>query len=331
MKRAFTLVELLVVIAIIGTLVGLLLPAVQSARSSARRLQCSNNLKQLALGMLNYESVNKGFPAGSLMWEGDDISTRHTVAWYDDFTWVASMGPYIEQTAWFDLFDFKLALGNDANEKGRRVYIKLFGCPSDGMVKNEWQTKTWCRWRANYVVNFGNTNFMQDNQGSPKPNSNEDADSYDANNQYFWGAPFQPRRLTRLSQITDGTSTTLLMSETLALPDTSSLSYTWGGIISDVNTGGGQQFTGWFPPNDQSGDIIVRQLLDVSFYAQNDIPYPVLGGSYHDVKLAARSHHTGGVNASRCDGSVNYYTNNIELFVWRGLASARGSEVFADE
>lgn len=331
MKRGFTLVELLVVIAIIGILIGLLLPAVQSVREAARRLQCSNNLKQLALGMLNYESVSKGFPAGSLMWEGDDISTRQGVAWYDDFTWVASMGPYIEQQAWFDKFDFRVSLCNVKNEDARRVYIKSFGCPSDGMVKNEWAAANWCRWRANYVVNFGNTNFMQENQGSPTTSSSISDEDFDPVNQFFGGAPFQPHRITKLAKITDGTTNTLMMSETLVLPDTGALSYTWGGIISDVNTGGGQQFTGWFPPNDQSGDIIVRQLVDISFYMQNNIPYPSLGANYHSVKLTARSHHTGGVNAAKCDGSVDYYTDNIELRVWRGLCSSQGGEIFSEE
>lgn len=330
MKRAFTLVELLVVIAIIGILVGLLLPAVQSVREAARRMQCSNNLKQLSLGMLNYESVNKGFPSGSISWEGDDMTTR-TLYWYDDFTWVSYMGPHIEELAWYDKYNFKRNHGHVDNEAARRVYIKTFGCPSDGMVKNEWETKNWCRWRANYVANFGNTTFMQDDQGTPTTIATTKAEVYDANNQFFLGAPFQPHKITRLAKITDGTSNTLMLSETLALPDTGALSYTWGGIISDVSTGGGQQFTGWFVPNDPTGDVTVRQLVDISFYMQNDIPYPTLGKTYHDVKLTARSHHTGGVNASRCDGPVDYCTNNIELRVWRALCSAQGGEVFSTD
>lgn len=328
MKRAFTLVELLVVIAIIGILIGLLLPAVQSVREAARRMQCSNNLKQLSLGMLNYESVNKGFPAGSLMWEGDDMSSRQTNGWYDDFTWVGYMGPYIEEQSWYDAYNFKYGLGNPVNEVGRRYYVKTFACPSDGMVKNEWPNATWCRWRCNYVANFGNTNFMQEKQGNPSSSASVNDTVYDANNQYFLGAPFQPRKTTKLSKITDGNSNTLLLSETLTIPEFGDL---WGGIISDVNTGGGQEFTGWFKPNDQSGDIIVRQLLDSSVYLQNNIPFPTLGGSYHDVKLTARSHHSGGVNAVRCDGSVDFFSNNIELRVWRGLTSARGGEVYSED
>src|SRR5262247_3134396 len=90
--RAFTLVELLVVIAIIGVLVALLLPAVQAAREAARRMRCSNNLKQLSLGLLNYEDVYKTLPPAG-------INTNQ-------MSWVVMLLPYIEQKNLFDQFNF---------------------------------------------------------------------------------------------------------------------------------------------------------------------------------------------------------------------------------
>src|SRR6266487_1639836 len=100
-KRGFTLVELLVVIAIIGVLVALLLPAVQAARESARRTQCSNNLKQVVLAMTNYADTNKStFPVGEYNW-----------GWG---TWLVGLLPYIEQKALFDNYKFYGAVQNQA-------------------------------------------------------------------------------------------------------------------------------------------------------------------------------------------------------------------------
>ncbi len=102
---AFTLVELLVVIAIIGTLVGLLLPAVQAAREAARRSSCQNNLKQLAIGMLNYESAYKQFPVGVYLgvaptnynWPGTGQGRRTAFCLF--------IYPFIEMQAAYDLYD----------------------------------------------------------------------------------------------------------------------------------------------------------------------------------------------------------------------------------
>src|SRR5688572_2230584 len=98
-SRGFTLVELLVVIAIIGILVALLLPAVQSAREAARRMQCLNHVKQFSLAMHNYHSAYSAFPIGSLQGPGDVNAGRTPFdpkRWYDDFSWLAATGPFIE-------------------------------------------------------------------------------------------------------------------------------------------------------------------------------------------------------------------------------------------
>jgi prepilin-type N-terminal cleavage/methylation domain-containing protein len=98
---AFTLVELLVVIAIIGILVSMLLPAVQSAREAARKMQCSNNLKQIGLALHNFHAANGRFPKGSLYDAPDGTTGTYTISW-----WVAVL-PYIEQSAMYDKFDIK--------------------------------------------------------------------------------------------------------------------------------------------------------------------------------------------------------------------------------
>ena len=132
----FTLVELLVVIAIIGTLVALLLPAIQSARESARRTQCSNNLKQLGLALLNYESARHRFPPGADS-KADPTNPQGTP--YNFFRWsaLAHLTPYMEQSAAYKSLDLTVPLYGanqqvaEQNQAGVALLLPEFLCPSD--------------------------------------------------------------------------------------------------------------------------------------------------------------------------------------------------------
>ncbi|MGN6136231.1 MAG: DUF1559 family PulG-like putative transporter, partial [Aureliella sp.] len=121
-RRAFTLVELLVVIAIIGILVGLLLPAVQAAREAARRMQCSNNLKQLGLAIHNYESVHQRLPSG---W-----NSRGSIG-EPGWGWAAAVLPMMEGTNIHGQIDAHLAIADPAHASVRTVTVPNFICPSD--------------------------------------------------------------------------------------------------------------------------------------------------------------------------------------------------------
>ena len=117
---------------------------------------------------------------------------------------------------------------------------------------------------------------------------------------------------------------------------------TWGGPLSDTTTAlGGQTFTGW-TPNSTAPDVIARQWLAPEIYLQNGIPNPIRapgsirippgvdGDPSRWQYQVARSHHQGGVNASRCDASVKFYSDSIDPYVWNCLSSAAGGETFND-
>ena len=123
---AFTLVELLVVIAIIGILIGLLLPAIQSARESARRAKCQNNLKQLALAVLNFEDANSIFPPCAT-WVNDDPSN---IAHGKD-NWVIKILPFMDYNSLYDQFNHQKPISDPSNEQARSQVIPEMLCSSD--------------------------------------------------------------------------------------------------------------------------------------------------------------------------------------------------------
>ena len=133
-RRGFTLVELLVVIAIIGILVSLLLPAVQAARETARRIECTNNLKQLGLALHNYESAHRTFPPGFISrttgpWPGGGNSPVPEVG--PGWSFFAMILPQLEQAGLHSQIDFRLPISSPANQAARSTKVKAFQCPSD--------------------------------------------------------------------------------------------------------------------------------------------------------------------------------------------------------
>lgn len=123
--RGFTLVELLVVIAIIGILVALLLPAVQAARDAARRAQCSNNMKQIGLAILNYESARKKFPAGRHV---KDDSSQDLPSWS---TWTVDILPYMEEPGVYSLWNPKVTLEDPLNTRLKQARVASYLCPAE--------------------------------------------------------------------------------------------------------------------------------------------------------------------------------------------------------
>lgn len=325
--RGFTLVELLVVIAIIGILVALLLPAVLAAREAARRSSCLNNLKQTALGVLNYESTFKSLPKGT---ENGIGKPRNGIAWYDDYTWATYILPYLEEGASYSGFDFSKNFLGPHHEQARAFHVKMYECPSDtesqiynqpgdGNPSNN--NDPFNRYYYNYVANFGNT-------GTGQPlNRRIGADII-----YAGKAPFTYGKNVRLAEVVDGTSHTLLFSEIIkskGLID--GTGHDWFGSIGDVMIGrGAQGFTALWPPNSGTPDIIEWNCPDDDGIVCDGTQYPLAEAVNTTIPApinrSARSFHPGGVNVTHVDGSVAFYSNDVDRWIWRALGTAAGGE-----
>ncbi|QDU64287.1 Type II secretion system protein G precursor [Planctomycetes bacterium Pan216] len=279
--RGFTLVELLVVIAIIGVLVGLLLPAVQQARESARRMQCTSKLKQWALAIHNYENSQGTYPLGTVR-----------LGAVKRQTFVPSLWAELDQVALFEGYNFNRSFYQGENTTSVRTQLNIYFCPSD--KQGYWRGDANLRSRGSYVVNFGNGTYHQTESD-------------------FSGAPFGPNKVVRPSDIQDGLSKTMFISEILQPSDDSDFDFR-GDFLNDDEAGA--QFMTRFTPN--SGVDSTR----CTDHPDDPAPCVAAGGRH----LVARSRHAGGVNAAFGDGTVRFMSDSIALPVWQALGSSQGGE-----
>jgi prepilin-type N-terminal cleavage/methylation domain-containing protein/prepilin-type processing-associated H-X9-DG protein len=302
-RRGFTLIELLVVIAIIAVLIALLLPAVQAAREAARRAQCVNNLKQLALAVMNYESVNNRFPPGAI---GRDpvtgnYPTSTQLGGFDRQPFLVAILRFIEQGTLFDAYNMNFQFERIENQTVRGTVITVYNCPSD-TAQVFFKTTTDYDVKGSYGVNWGQVNFL--NQGLRAP--------------FFllYGAAF--------ADITDGTSNTLMMLEVRQTPSPNTTVLDRRGRVWNDDSACYQVST-TLTPNSSAPDFSACQ--------NNPVPNTpcinggVSGPDNSQFYMAARSLHPGGVNASFCDGSVRFIKNSINLATWKALSSEAGGEV----
>jgi prepilin-type N-terminal cleavage/methylation domain-containing protein/prepilin-type processing-associated H-X9-DG protein len=333
-KSAFTLVELLVVITIIGVLIALLLPAVQAARESARRTQCSNNLRQLGLAMHNYVSAHDMFPNSA--WS-DAVH-----AYPLDYSPLAKLLPYCEQENLQGLIDYtvhpggKFGLGHFGNAAQLRAIagtvVPVFLCPSD-------QEKPLHSLVSDSVtVSFAGTNYAFN--GGDGTNSNTNMATAVDKGGICW-----PDAKIGYQEITDGTSHTIAFTESLRGPgDTPALTPTpdvqvycaapcsislaetaesegVSALLPSVTGWNGTRLSQWL-----EGGLPTGPLMNGRFPPNSPIP-DLTGGS---AKLTgARSRHPGGVNACFCDGSTQFIADGICITTWRALWTRAGGEIIS--
>ncbi|QDU30558.1 putative major pilin subunit [Anatilimnocola aggregata] len=298
----FTLVELLVVIAIIGVLVALLLPAVQSAREAARRTQCLNHMRQWGIGMHNHVDTYQTLPYAAK-------SNPRSV-------WVMQLWPYVEQKALYEKYDFTVGFevapntvsGSELSPMGTRV--KIYYCPSDR--QNAMQLAPgdpYIRAKGNYHLNWGDV--MQ-------PTSTGAPDAFSPFGYTDFATTSKPR-ITRLGEITDGTSNTMLLSEMRAPLSNVQQDHRGDFLNNDeVCT----YFTTIDTPNSSVPDVMAPGFC-VSDPQRN---LPCTTGA--NRKKAARSQHPGGVNVMIADGAASFISNTISLNVWRAMGTMNGGEPF---
>ncbi len=304
-RNAFTLVELLVVIAIIGILVGLLLPAVQAAREAARRMQCTNNLKQWTLAVHNFADANRGyFPIGA----NPDVRKVQNGKTYHRISWPTELWPYVEQNALYAQYDLNKHFYESPNIETYRQQIPGYACPSD-VTANQGTSDTYWRVMGNYLVNMGNTPLHQDAAAQAA----------------FTGAPFGVGHTYKMGAMTDGLSNTACFSELInAAPGTTNDNR--GDMLNNEGSPG---FMSKLTPNSRAPDNVracAPGTDDPLNALYRKVPCTRVAGNtlYH---LAARSHHTGGVTLSLCDGSVRFLSNGVDQLTWEALLSGRGGEV----
>ena len=332
--RAFTLVELLVVIAIIGILIALLLPAVQAAREAARRMKCSNNLKQLGLAIHNYESNYKVLPPGALVRQQTDGSL-----WTGYLGPHARILPFIEMNNVTDAMDINTSYGDLVNTDAVGRVIDGFLCPSEVNQEPVNHSKFGLIGGVNYGFCMGDW-YIWNGFNSPCPRTRS-----------AFGINFS----RRWADFTDGMSNTLLMSEVknyqvtirdcgtfsiitdpnnvpppTADPQTVCPEYEGSGcrVFTKAHTQWAEMsahhngFTTAWPPNKVTPGGPGMSEPDVDVISNRERK-----GGPTFAAITSRSYHPGGVQSLLGDGSVRFMSETIDGLVWRSLGTVAGREV----
>ena len=308
-RHGFTLVELLVVIAIVGILIALLLPAVQAAREAARRINCTNNLKQLALALQNYHSASGHLPPGALLRNG--------------LSWNVFVLPYIEQQHLYDLFSFDYgpfngpgdAASNPSHRGPRKnehalTPIADFFCPSATQLLASHPSSTIDSGLATEQKPY--TSHYYAVAGPKDPIGFYAVDSGN-NGGYATDGPMYLDSRIRFEDITDGTSNSFVLGE-IAMPRAPSGYRAEGGDASS-----------WVRGIMWSGTTASKNGMSSAknvYFSVNAVPAVVEFNS-----MPFSSMHPGGANFARCDGSIAFVQEDVDINVYRATASIAKEEM----
>jgi prepilin-type N-terminal cleavage/methylation domain-containing protein/prepilin-type processing-associated H-X9-DG protein len=337
-RRAFTLIELLVVIAIIGVMVALLLPAVQSAREAARRIQCTNNLKQIGIAVHGYHDAAGTLPLGCVV--SFDASGKPI---FQGWGITARILPYLEGQGKFNACNFSLPNETPQNDTAMRTGTATYLCPSDGKNSTVFIDGTQPRNNTNYAFNRGDWYVWGISPTAPQP-----------------GSPFRANACVPLASVSDGLSNTLFAAEVkthtpyllncdgllyapLASapmpgpndnPATISQYVGCTGSLSELRPDSGHSewedgntsqsgfTTAWTPNRPTPGRLGSLVLPDVDLISMREED-----GGPTFAAVTARSYHPSGVNVLLGDGSVRFVKDPIAGSTWRALGTIAGSEV----
>jgi prepilin-type N-terminal cleavage/methylation domain-containing protein len=335
--QGFSLVELLVVIAIIATLIGLLLPAVQSAREAARRMQCSSNLRQLALATMVYESTHRRLPPSMIHMPGT-VFANNNGSWSIH----GRILPFIEEASAAMKVNLEVAYDLPPNSTSGvpTTRIAVFMCPSEANDRIRTKNGVPFVYPHNYGFNFG-TWFVYD------PATGAGGDGV-----------FFPNSRLKMGQVSDGASKTLCAVEVKAFTPYFRNTSDPGGqfppnappsdpaAIVGLASGGDAKigpntndntghtewpdgrvhhsgFTTTFPPNTKVSFSREGRDYDIDYNSRQE-------GNSSTVKtfaaITARSFHPGLVNASLLDGSVHAIDEGIDPTIWRAMSTRTGGE-----
>lgn len=325
--RGFTLVELLVVIAIIGVLVGLLLSAVQAARESSRKMSCQNNLKNICLACLSYESARGSLPPGSTI---NKVRRRNGLSWHVDLL------PYLENDPLQSeikrqVDDFRRT---DPDRQPPNIYelqqvnevrIPIYGCPSDDEVVDNRNGEGLAG------SSYAGVSGSAASRGDEERFVGDESGICGAVN--FDGV-FYPGSKTRLRQIEDGTSTTLLVGERwyqlrawtagAYWPPPQASSELADSPVPDSCMSAVKNVDAQIPLN--------ASLAAVGYYKgheDDDRPGSAPAGrkivGYNNLPFG--SFHPGGVNVGAVDGSVHFMNDSVDVKIFVAIASRDGAEV----
>ncbi len=297
-RAGFTLIELLVVIAIIAVLIALLLPAVQSAREAARRIQCTNNLKQLGLAVHNYIDANGSMPIGAYK-----ARERYNVTGAHEHSILLALAPYYEQAAAYNAFNVMIhyagpdsTLGSFVNSTMTNIGLSALWCPSDPAVMNPQRLTYWASSVGGFPMRYtsykGNSGpWMSPFRNSDPTDSNFGALIGQAKGVFYYYSS------VGIAGITDGTSNTLLFGESAygLLPQADQIEWAW-----------------WTSGN--YGDTMLSSLYPVNPQRKLAGGSTASGVNTSIVVVAASSFHPGGANFAMCDGSVRFIKDTIQTW-----------------